>query len=52
MLTADQEMKDAKCMTLSIGKTEEPKEEAQRTGDNLKSAESVTSKYPNGQVYA
>jgi len=50
MLIAVLEKIDAKCMTLFIGKVEE--EETQRNGDRLKSAETVVSKYPNGQAYA
>ena len=50
LLIAVLEKIDAKCMTLFIGKVEE--EETQRTGDSLKSAETVVSEYPNGQAYA
>ncbi len=52
MLIAVREKVDAKCMTLIIGKVEEQKEEAQRTGDSIKSAETVVSEYLNGQAYA
>ena len=52
ILIAVREKIDAKCMTLIIGIVAEWKEEVQRTGDNLKSAEAAMSKYPNGQAYA
>ena len=52
MLIAVREKIDAKYMTLFIGTMKEQKEEAQRTGDSLKSAETVMSEYPNGQTYA
>ena len=52
ILIAVREKIDAKCMTLIIGKVEEWEEEAQRAGGSLKSAETVGSKYPNGQACA
>ena len=52
ILIAVREKIDAKCMTVLIGKAEEYKEEAQRAGDSLKSAETVLSGCLNGQAYA